>query len=491
MAKKDLPIFDIEMCEDGCGLDYISLVKSPAIEVKALAFDSTIEKINFNFNKFSQIVAGPAMIPDKLIYRNDPDMGEFYVRFSKEVIAKLAEKFNKTAKEIKINMDHKTEVPSAFVLGNWIIEDSEKDKANYKYGFKDLPVGTWFVEVKVDDSKVFEDEVIDNLKNGFSVEGLFDLSYASFHKVEKFETYNDYPQAAIDNAKRALAWVEENGWGDCGTDVGKARANQLANGENLSRETIARMASFERHRQNSDTPYGEGCGKLMWDAWGGDEGIEWAQRKLIEIELSTEEFVIVPNTNESESDFIERCVSKEVSDYGIDAKQAYAICIQTYNDKNKIEQKMENKLKFAAHKLEDGTTIYASDLAVGAEVYTIDENLDKVPVFDGTHKLTDGKTISTVDGKITEVKSAEEMAEVIEEEPKVEVEVETPEVVEDEVDVMMAITPKLDELWTAIAELTSKVEGMSLPEKKEEFKNETPTFYDTFSNVMRNLNKRK
>ena len=40
------------------------------------------------------------------------------------------------------------------------------------------------------------------------------------------------------------------------------------------------MASFERHRQNSQRELGEGCGRLMWLAWGGDEGIEWAQRKL-------------------------------------------------------------------------------------------------------------------------------------------------------------------------------------------------------------------
>ncbi len=100
----------------------------------------------------------------------------------------------------------------------------------------------------------------------------------------KLVSYNDYPQAATDNAKRALKWVEENGWGDCGTPVGKIRANQLANRENISRDTIARMASFERQRQNKNTPYGEGCGKLMWDAWGGDEGIEWAQNKLKEID---------------------------------------------------------------------------------------------------------------------------------------------------------------------------------------------------------------
>lgn len=43
------------------------------------------------------------------------------------------------------------------------------------------------------------------------------------------------------------------------------------------------MASFERHRQNSTKELGDGCGRLMWLAWGGDEGIEWAQRKLKQI----------------------------------------------------------------------------------------------------------------------------------------------------------------------------------------------------------------
>jgi hypothetical protein len=98
------------------------------------------------------------------------------------------------------------------------------------------------------------------------------------------ESYSDYPEAATNNAKRALAYAEKNGWGSCGTPVGKARANQLANKEPISRDTIARMASFKRHQQNKDVPYSEGCGGLMWDAWGGTEGIEWAIRKLDQID---------------------------------------------------------------------------------------------------------------------------------------------------------------------------------------------------------------
>ena len=95
------------------------------------------------------------------------------------------------------------------------------------------------------------------------------------------ETFDDYPQAASNNAKRALKFREQSGNPrDCGTPVGWARANQLANREAISLQTIQRMAAFVRHKQNSEVPYEQGCGGLMWDAWGGDEGIEWAIEKI-------------------------------------------------------------------------------------------------------------------------------------------------------------------------------------------------------------------
>ena len=97
---------------------------------------------------------------------------------------------------------------------------------------------------------------------------------------QEFESYTDYPESATNAAKRALEWRDDHPDQDCGTRVGWARANQLANREPISEETIARMASFARHLQYEDVPYSEGCGGLMVDAWGGRAGIEWASNKL-------------------------------------------------------------------------------------------------------------------------------------------------------------------------------------------------------------------
>lgn len=103
--------------------------------------------------------------------------------------------------------------------------------------------------------------------------------------VNEFESYSDYPKGATSNAQRALDWAETNGWGDCGTMVGKQRANQLAKGEPISLETIKRAYSFlSRHEQNKDVPYSEGCGGLMYDAWGGDAMKRYAKAKIKKVE---------------------------------------------------------------------------------------------------------------------------------------------------------------------------------------------------------------
>ena len=106
------------------------------------------------------------------------------------------------------------------------------------------------------------------------------------------ESITDYPQGVKSNAQKVLNFVEKNGWGSCGTDVGKQRANQLAKGEPISIETVQRMANYlTRHAKDleSSTTYNDGCGKLMYDAWGGKAGLRWAKSRLKQLDLSKEE----------------------------------------------------------------------------------------------------------------------------------------------------------------------------------------------------------
>ena len=111
---------------------------------------------------------------------------------------------------------------------------------------------------------------------------------------EDFEdSYSDYPDSVKNNAKAVLKYVEENGWGDCGTEVGKIRANQLAKGEPISLDTVKRMYSYlSRHEVDleSSKGYGDGCGKLMYDSWGGKSALSWAQSKINQEEKMSKQY---------------------------------------------------------------------------------------------------------------------------------------------------------------------------------------------------------
>ena len=112
-------------------------------------------------------------------------------------------------------------------------------------------------------------------------------------KPSKFESYSDYPDSVKNNAKAVLKYVDENGWGSCGTDVGKQRANQLANGEPISLDTVKRMYSYlSRHEVDlqSSKGYEDGCGKLMYDSWGGKSALSWAQSKINQSEDMSKQY---------------------------------------------------------------------------------------------------------------------------------------------------------------------------------------------------------
>ena len=95
-------------------------------------------------------------------------------------------------------------------------------------------------------------------------------------------TYNNYPQSAVNNAKKALRHRDENG-SSCGTRVGWVRANQIANRENLSDDTVKRVYSFLSRAAVYDTGSytdedgNEVCGSIMYDAWGGASMLRWAE----------------------------------------------------------------------------------------------------------------------------------------------------------------------------------------------------------------------
>jgi hypothetical protein len=294
----------IDEKDEMSGIDAVSVVKNPAIEENFIALNKHEVELK-KIDEEKRILMGAALVPNKQIYRVNEKKEEYYIFFSEQTVRKASELFLMRSNQNNATYEHKDKLEGLSVVESWIIDDEKSDKSRL-YGF-DLPKGTWMISMKVNNDEVWSD-VKEGKVKGFSIEGYFADKYEMSLKetttepqdedevllnairkiivdAERMElrSYTDYPKAAVENAKIAVRYAEENGWGSCGTSVGKIRASQLSNNEPISEETIAKMAAFERHRQNSQKELGDGCGRLMWLAWGGDEGVEWAQRKLQQI----------------------------------------------------------------------------------------------------------------------------------------------------------------------------------------------------------------
>lgn len=100
------------------------------------------------------------------------------------------------------------------------------------------------------------------------------------------------PEGARNQAKKALEWKDEHG--DAvkgGTAVGWTRARQLADGGEMSVETVKRMYKFfQRHEKNKainpeykDEPWRDN-GYVAWLIWGADEGKRWAEKLWSQME---------------------------------------------------------------------------------------------------------------------------------------------------------------------------------------------------------------
>jgi hypothetical protein len=170
------------------------------------------------------------------------------------------------------------------VRGNMSAQDETKP-IGFHFGLFVYP--TRFAALMAEPTAKIISKVKLGILEGYCPVDIMDDYYEGTGEVlEKFKVREAFavPTKEIqDTAQRVLDWVEENGWGSCGTEVGKIRANQLAKGDNISLETITRMFSYlSRHKVDleSSKSYEGSCGKLMYDSWGGEAALGWAEREM-------------------------------------------------------------------------------------------------------------------------------------------------------------------------------------------------------------------
>jgi len=301
--------------QDAIGIEAISVVEYPAIEEDFIALKGQEIKLA-EVDTEKRILMGAALIPNKPIYRRNDDH-EYYIYFSKNTVRKASELFFINGNQNNSTYEHQMPLTGLSVVESWIVE-SEKDKSRH-YGLE-VPVGTWMVSMKVLNDDIWNNYVKTGKVKGFSIEGYFadkaerpkdksikdDLARIEEEEAEyllgqikgiikqdkrlksgkrtEMESYSDYPESVRNNAKRGLE-LNEKVNNKCATQVGKVRAQQLAQGKPVSLETIKRMFSY---LSRAEVYYDKGettdCGYISYLLWGGKSAKSWAEAKIKSLE---------------------------------------------------------------------------------------------------------------------------------------------------------------------------------------------------------------
>ena len=164
-------------------IDAISLVSAPAIEQDFVFFGK--DKNNLTFAKVDEekrMLVSPALIPNKQIFRYDPNTdSDYYVYFSPETVRKASELYLKHNNHHKATYEHQDRVSGVLTVESWIIEDPKLDKSTL-YGFS-LPKGTWMVKLKISNDDLWK-KIKDGTLKGLSIEGYFTNKFEQMQKKE-------------------------------------------------------------------------------------------------------------------------------------------------------------------------------------------------------------------------------------------------------------------------------------------------------------------
>ena len=299
----------IDENDEVSGIEAISVVENPAIESDFVALKNQEFKLA-EVDAEKRILMGAALIPNKPIYRKNGEQ-EYYIYFSKATVRKASELFFIRGNQNNSTLEHQISLQGLTAVESWIVE-SEQDKSRM-YGLE-VPVGTWMVSMKVNNDEVWKQVKAGEVK-GFSIEGYFadkmqrpnEPIEDQLKKIEEeeaeyllgqikgiikrdkrikggvrteMETYSDYPASVRNNAKRGIKLNEEVD-NKCATQVGKVRAQQLAQGKPISIETIKRMFSYlSRAEEFYEKGEKTDCGYISYLLWGGKSAKTWAEAKI-------------------------------------------------------------------------------------------------------------------------------------------------------------------------------------------------------------------
>lgn len=175
MEYKGLPLYRAEIDADDTttGMFVISLVDSPATMSDFMAFNEDKRLMTYNVESDEKRqVFGLVMAADMPIYRRDENGFEYYITYSKETIALMAEKYLKMSLQNNVDTQHSFELEDGIFMNQLFVKDTEKGVS--PKGYEDYKDGSLFAQFHIANDSVWE-EVKKGTYKGFSLAGVFNV----------------------------------------------------------------------------------------------------------------------------------------------------------------------------------------------------------------------------------------------------------------------------------------------------------------------------
>lgn len=177
MENELIIYLDIDTEDMFSGMDAISFVKTPATRLTWNKFsEETGDNVKHNFKiQDKRVVTGPIMLCETAIPRRSKELGKYYVKFSENTIFNMMTKYFKENKIHFVNENHDgtKRVNNVYLIESFIISDRVTSEL-----YPDLPMGTWMGSFYIEDEDYWNDYILTDEFEGFSLEG---------HFIEKYE----------------------------------------------------------------------------------------------------------------------------------------------------------------------------------------------------------------------------------------------------------------------------------------------------------------
>ena len=392
-----IPVYNAIISDAETGMFKISLVDDPAVMSNFQAFDKqNIPQMYAIQDEEKRLVRGVVMRADFPIYRRDDKMGEYYIIYKADQIRIMAEKYLAESRQNDVNVMHRKD---SDVDGVQMVQYFIKGDGVSVEGFDECADGSLFAEFHIINDDIW-DEIKAGTYKGFSLEGVFDMQP---------ETDADEIQNIVDKLDGAFRKLFKNNNNKIMSKLKKLKA-ALA-------KAFAALGNVTTDK-----------GILAWD---GDEDLKAGYKIYVE---------------DAEGN---RTPAEDGEYRTEDGKTIVVVGGQVAEIKDPEAEVDSNPVAVPVRPVpagmetittDKGELTYNGELAVGTEVFVVDENGESIPAEDGDYKV-DGKTIKVVDGKVSEIVEDAPVAEPASE--------------------PVAESAEIAELKAQIKELKAKIEEMS------------------------------